>query len=387
MHVLFVAHSSELSGGANRSLLSLMTRLRDRWGVHPSVLVPGEKGELGRVCETEGIPVYVGHYHRCCTVFQRGPKDVLRLAKLLAAPVLDAVQARHLDACLPNTFDLIYSNERMVMAGAYLAKRRAVPHIWHVRSFAKENSVRYPPGYYRFMDRYAQRIVLISQSLFQSFSSHICEEKLVMVHNGVAVEDYGTEHQPHEGYRLLLTGRIVPPKGQLEAIQALELLQKKHPGRFQLYFAGQVPAYDASGYRQTLQKYIAQAGLEEYVHFLGEVQDMRQVRSQMDLELVCAWCETFGRVTVEAMCARLPVVGTATGGTPEIIADGVTGLLYPLHAVDRLAQSILWCADHPEQAAQMAQAGYLRAKDHFSVEAMVDKVHGVIATTLGRENA
>lgn len=387
MNVLFVAHSSELSGGANRSLLSLMKGLRDRWDICPSVLVPGEKGELGRVCETEGIPVYVGNYHRCCTVFHRSPKDVLRLAKLLAAPALDSLQAKRLDACLPDAFDLIYSNERMVMVGAYLAKRRAVPHVWHVRSFAKENSVHYPPGYYRFMDRHAQRIVLISQSLFQSFSSHICEKKLAMVHNGVAVEDYVTEHQPHKGYRLLLTGRIVPPKGQLEAIQALQRLQKERKGQFQLYFAGQVPAYDAGGYRQTLQKYIAQAELGELVHFLGEVPDMRQVRGQMDLELVCAWCETFGRVTVEAMCARLPVVGTDTGGTPEIVADGVTGLLYPLHDVDRLAEHILWCADHPEQAAAMAEAGYQRAKDSFSVETMVDKVHGVISTTLGRENA
>lgn len=386
MNILFVAHSPELSGGANRSLLSLMIGLRDRWGICPSVLVPGETGELGQACRQEGIPVYVGVYHSCCTVFRREPRDILRLGKLLAAPLLDRCQARRLERRLPRDFDLIYSNERMVMMGAFLAKSRGIPHVWHVRSFARENGVHYPPGYVHFMARHAERIVPISQALRQSLAACIAPEKLAMVHNGVAVEDYEVPaRQPHEDYRLLLTGRIVPPKGQLEAIDALALLHKKQPGQFHLYFAGQVPGYDGGEYRQLLEKRIAQAGLGDCVHFLGEVADIRQIRSQMDLELVCAWCETFGRVTIEAMCARLPVIGTNTGGTSEIIVNEKTGLLYPPHDTQLLSEQILWCAAHPEQTRQMAEAGYQRVCECFSIQATVDKVYAVISQAVSSE--
>ena len=182
-----------------------------------------------------------------------------------------------------------------------------------------------------------------------------------------------------------LTGRIVPPKGQLEAIDALALLHKKQPGQFHLYFAGQVPGYDGGEYRHLLEKRITQAGLGDCVHFLGEVADIRQIRSQMDLELVCAWCETFGRVTIEAMCARLPVIGTNTGGTPEIIVNEKTGLLYPPHDTQLLSEQILWCAVHPEQTRQMAEAGYQRVRECFSIQATVDKVYAVISQAVSSE--
>lgn len=386
MKVLFVAHSAELSGGANRSLLSVMKGLRDDWGVCPSVLVPAADGELERVCRKEKIPVYVGNYHSCCTVFQHEAKDFFRFCKLFAAPVIDWFRSGKLNAELPDDFDLIYSNERMVVAGAYLAKRRKVPHVWHVRSFARENATFYPPFYYTLMDRCAQRIILISGALFASFSKQISPEKLRMVHNGVELAEYGAdEKKPHNGYRLLLTGRIVPPKGQAEAVQALKILQKKKPDQFALYFAGDIPPYDAGDYKQKLQNEIAEAGLKDRVHFLGEVQNMSALRQEMDVELVCSWCETFGRVTVEAMCAKLPVVGSNAGGTPEIIVDRQTGLLYEPHDAEQLAERILWCSEHPAEVSEMVEKGYLRAKEHFSIDAAVRNIFSVISEIAAEE--
>ena len=386
MKVLFVAHSAELSGGANRSLLSVMKGLRDQWGIMPSVLVPAAGGELQEVCNKEKIPVFAGKYHTCCTVFRREAKDILRCGKLIAAPMLDWCCAKKLNSELPQDFDLIYTNERMIVVGAYLASMRKIPHIWHVRSFAGENATYYPPFYYRLMNRLAQRIVLISEALRNTFAERMDSKKLRMIHNGVELGKYSIDAKiPHEKCRLLLTGRIVPPKGQLEAIQALEILHRHKPDGFELYFAGSIPEYDAGNYELQLKNYIAAAGLEKHVHFLGDVQNISELRQEIDIELVCSWCETFGRVTVEAMFAKIPVIGSNAGGTPEIIVDKQTGLLYSPHDAEQLAELILWCTDHPAEVAEMVEKGYQRAKDHFAIEAAVRKIYSVISEVIEEE--
>lgn len=382
MKILFVAHSADLSGGANRSLLSIMRGLQNTCGVEPCVLLPASGGEMQRECEKEGIPVFSSGYHTCCTVYRQEIRDVLRFCKLFIAPVLDWYHVLQLRNRLPEDIDLVYTNERMVVVGGYLAKLRKIPHIWHVRSFSVENATHYPPGYYRLMARYADRIVLISRALFASFASHISEEKLSMVHNGVEIRDYAvSEKVPHSDFRMLLTGRIVPPKGQYDAVQALAKLKGRTAKKLELYFAGDIPQYDAGTYKAELEQLIRESGLQENVHFLGEVQNITALRKEMDLELVCSWCETFGRVTVEAMCAKLPVIGSDSGGTPEILLDGVTGLLYQPQNADQLAEKILWCTEHPEETAAMAEAGYRRAWENFSIDATVKKIHHVIEQT------
>ena len=172
----------------------------------------------------------------------------------------------------------------------------------------------------------------------------------------------------------------------MEAIQALEILQGLESDKFELYFAGGVPAYDAGDYGIHLQEYVASAKLEKQVHFLGNVKNITELRRKMDLELVCSWCETFGRVTVEAMCAKLPVIGSNTGGTSEIIVEGQTGLLYELHNVKQLAQLISWCAEHPIEASQMAEKGYQRVKEHFAIETVVQKIYSVILEVTEENN-
>ncbi len=89
MKILFIAHSGELSGGANRSLLTLMEGLREQYGVSPGVLIPGVDTPLENRCKAAGIPVYSGVYHTCRTVLRHTPKDLLRAGNLLLSSMLD----------------------------------------------------------------------------------------------------------------------------------------------------------------------------------------------------------------------------------------------------------------------------------------------------------
>ena len=379
MKILFIAHSGEISGGANRSLLTLMTGLRERFSVLPSVLIPGNNTQLEKQCKAVGIPVYTARYHTCCTVFHRTPKDLLRAAKLLLAPMLDRQEAKRLNHALPADFDLYYTNDRMICVGGYLAHLRGKPHVWHVRSFSRANRTWFPPAWYRKMNQYADRIVLVSQALYEDFARHIPSEKLRRVYVGLEPERYLCfDRPPRQGFRLLLAGRLTPVKGQEDALRALYILVHRYGADAYLSFAGQAPAYEGQAYVRRLLAMTTRLGLENRVSFLGEVEDLSAIRAETDVELMCSWMEPFGRTTVETMLAGLPVVGAKAGGTPEILVDGTTGLLFSPRDVSALAEKLNWLREHPEAAMAMGRAGQERALQCFTAAQMVSGVMEVL---------
>jgi starch synthase len=93
-------------------------------------------------------------------------------------------------------------------------------------------------------------------------------------------------------------------------------------------------------------------------------------------------------VTIEAMAFGLPVLGTAAGGTPEIIADGRTGLLYP---VGEAGQAVL--ADHlerlvrdPAHARRLGEAGRERALGYFRQRRFLAELHEALASVRPAES-
>jgi glycosyltransferase involved in cell wall biosynthesis len=117
-----------------------------------------------------------------------------------------------------------------------------------------------------------------------------------------------------------VVGRLDEKKGQLEVIQALSLL-KDSEKNIHVVFIGDKTKNEADAYVQKLQHAIEFNHLQEKTTFLPHQSDMQLLYSAFDLVIVPSWEETFGTVTIEAMASGVPVIGSNTAGTAEILGN------------------------------------------------------------------
>jgi len=145
--------------------------------------------------------------------------------------------------------------------------------------------------------------------------------------------------------------------------------------------------FGEEAYKASLRTQAARLGLTDRVHFLGFRSDVPRLMRTVDIvALTSSVPEAFGRVVVEGMLARRPVIATGVGGVPEIVTDG-TGLLVPPGDAQALASAFTRLLSDPMFADDVARKGRLRATTHFTVEAMVDRKTSHIEAAIRKEAA
>jgi glycosyltransferase involved in cell wall biosynthesis len=150
--------------------------------------------------------------------------------------------------------------------------------------------------------------------------------------------------------------------GRLSAEKGIEALcrawRRLEPN---LYVAGDGPL------RQSLMR-----GAPGNVHFLGRLStgDLHQLLSSVEFVVVPSECyETFGRSVIDAYAARAPVLGASIGAIPELVEEGVTGLLFRPGVEEDLAGKARWLFEHPDEALAMGERACLLQQAQFSPEA------------------
>jgi glycosyltransferase involved in cell wall biosynthesis len=94
----------------------------------------------------------------------------------------------------------------------------------------------------------------------------------------------------------------------------------------------------------------------------------------LDVYVLPSHVEGMSMGLIEAMAAGRPIVATDAGGNAENVIDGVSGLIVPPRAPDRLADAILTLLKDPERARAMGAAAQRRAREHFTVDVMVQRL-------------
>jgi glycosyltransferase involved in cell wall biosynthesis len=163
--------------------------------------------------------------------------------------------------------------------------------------------------------------------------------------------------------RLLFFGRVIPSKGVGDAIEALGRLGHDGNARVTLRLRGQG---DLDWARAVAREH----GVEERVEVLGPADDaeLRDELREAHLAVMPSHYEAFGLAFAEAQAAGLPVVAYRAGSVPEVVEDGVTGWLAPLHDVDALTACLRRALDDPAATHAAGLAGRERVQRLFTWE-------------------
>lgn len=200
-------------------------------------------------------------------------------------------------------------------------------------------------------------------------STSFREDRCYTVYNGVDLDRFrhAGDSRLREGLTieaesvvLLYAGAIIPEKGVVYLMNALREMTDRFPG-ISLIVAGGASMWSRpSAYEVSIRE----QARDLPVHFLGVVEhkDMPEVYHAADIVVVpSVFEEPFGIVQAEAMAAGKPVVSSAVGGIPEVIAHGETGFLTPPADVDGLAKAISLLASDEALRRKFGEAGRQRA--------------------------
>ena len=276
--------------------------------------------------------------------------------------------------------DFIYTNTSVIPMGAVVAFLLNKRHVWHIREFV-DLLLKLDFGNRTFgalLDK-SDAVIVNSDSLKEYISKFTgIKNKINRIYNGIALKKEFDEkfksikkiNEFCQPYTFGMVGQILlEKKGHGDALKAIQSLKIKFPN-IKLVIAG-------DGEIDKLESLIKQLGIESYVKLIGFINDPYDLYYSIDAILMCSRFEEFGRVTVEAMSASLPVIGSNNTGTKEIIHHEYTGLLYN-NGPDDLAKAMARFIENPSWARQLGLNGWQVAKENYNNEIYSDSVFKIL---------
>jgi glycosyltransferase involved in cell wall biosynthesis len=324
--------------GAERSLLALAPLLRER-GV--ALTLASASGALPEAWSAAGFPYIEIPFAdrqglRNSSGRRPGPT-------VLAKEVAETLGTARRLASLAKSFDMIHSNSLWTHLDCALAGRIAHrPVLLELHDLVR-------PGLGRHVQRAAVSLasctIAVSRAVAESVGGR--PRNVHVVPQGVDPERF-QPGPPDASWRARLSsdpeepiigvvGRVDPEKGIRTVVQAMAMLEG--PARRSHLAVVGAPALDDGSYESELRAEAAGV-LGDRCRFVGPVDDVPTVLRSLDVLVNASTSEPFGLSVLEAQACGVPVIGTASGGIPEFVTDGETGLLVEPGRADALAAGL-----------------------------------------------
>ncbi len=278
--------------------------------------------------------------------------------------------------------------------GRIAARRVGIPIVAVSRGWTWENlKVRAYEAADRANLRFVDRVVAVSEGQGERVRrTGVPSSRLSVIRNAARLNAFAV---PDADYRrklrelfptdtplshiVLAAGRLSPEKGFGVLIESLPAVLRRHPGcGFAIFGEG--------AERGALERRIAELGLGERVRLPGFTADLDKYLPWADAVVLPSFTEGLPNIALEASAAGVPVVATAVGGTPEVVADGETGFLVPSGRPDRIAEELNRLLDSPDLRRSMGGAGRARMRERFTFEAQARRYSELFASLLARRS-
>jgi glycosyltransferase involved in cell wall biosynthesis len=281
-----------------------------------------------------------------------------------------------------NAFSLVLSNSpRAATIGGLAARLTGRPSVTHVRDIVHSP----------FGRTVARRVLAFASDAFVAASvatrDIITLDRVVrVIHDGLTPEMLRLTppvlRQQRKEPRVGMVAHLSPWKGHADFIRAAALVLERYPAARFVCFGGDSGQAPLVAYRRVLEQMIRELGIHDRVRLAGASADVLEEIAQLDVFVHPPTApDPFPGAVLEAAALCRPIVATRTGGIPEIIADGRSGLLVPAREPRQLADAIIELLDNRERAASCGREAR-HAAERFTMAATLDGVEALYAQLL-----
>ena len=348
-------------GGENQILL-LALGLRARG--HKVLVLAPEKSPLLERCKESGIDAQA--LNICCELDIIG---VFRLIRILRAQRPGILHLHDSHAVLPGQL------------AARVMSRNGFRTVAHRRTFFALNSR------WKYQGR-IDRIIAISHAVRERMlSAGIPPSVIRVVYSGLdfqaplaaqspEVNDFRkVNHLPKDTFLICHAAALSAEKRQQDIIEALhqsnQLLKTRHLPPVHLALAG------IGDQEEPLRALVRSRGLEEHVHFLGFIRDLRPLWASSSLAIFASEAEGLCTALIEAQGAGLPAIVTRAGGMVEVVEHESNGVIVEVGDIPAMTAAIMRLHQNPALLQRMQVAARARVCEKFSADAMVEGVLSV----------
>jgi len=380
MRVLAVDQSGVL-GGAELSLLEVMKTMR---GTNETVLF--DDGPFRIALEAAGVKVDVLDGAALGTLSKEG--GMKRPGAGMIGGVMGLVRGT---LAKSRNSDVIYVNtQRAMVVGAIAGLISRRPVVWHLRDIVSpEHFGKAQLTIIKWCTKLMlERVIANSTASAAALTAltRMKEDRLDVVFNGISAEPFTelesvAQHElrarfglPQDTFLVGSFSRLARWKGQHILLEALLEAPEMHAVLVGAALFGE-DAYEAE-----LRAYVLEHGLADRVHFLGFQHDIAACMKAVDVVAHTSISpEPFGRVIIEGMLAKRPIVAARAGGVTDIVKDRENGILCTPGDVRSLADALGELSADAGLRNRLVEQGYANAISRFGTERYVESVQKILS--------
>ena len=377
-------------GGAEVSLLEVVSRLRDSYEFH--LLVPAE-GPLAEAAGRAGAKTWILPWPEVIcrtgeTAMRAGPVQLLRAALKLRAFTREL--SALLDEIQPAAF--ITNAVKAHIVGALARRPRHIPLIWYMRDGLEDRIL--SRKLLRLLSSRCDRTICISHYVLSQLREYVSVSiPAEVIYNIVDLNRFHPEVRPASDLRKApgdvwfgIVGPITPLKGHDVFLAAAEKVLGELPNAvFVIVGNNNYSTQGGHGYQEMLQQKSGKV-LGERVKFLGFRHDVPAVLSQLDVLVQSnRGPEGLGRSLLEAMACGVPVIAVDRWGPAELVQHGETGLLFAPLDADALARHMLTLGRDESLRQFMGKLGHSWMQENFVARKLAGDVNQVLAGVIASQ--
>lgn len=372
MKVLYICNRGEI-GGATKAILNTIKELKKN-KIEPIVITPNKNSYVQKECDQMNVECHYIKYYEIGYAFN--DFDFKKFIKLLIMPFLWLLNIIVNNNSISkinkvinfDEIDFIHSNTNRDNFGVMLSQKYRKRHIMHLREFDTDffNLKYLKKDIYKYFDENTTVFIAVSNAIKDYYiKKGIDKNKIVVVYDGIDDKNikFKKDYSYKEKIKILMLSNIAENKGQIQLIEAINLMNNEIKSKIFVDFYGT----GSNTYIEKLKKVIKNYNLENQFNFLGYSNNVYDIVKNYDIGITASKIEGFGMVTVEYMLSGLPVIVSDTGANIEIIRNNYNGLVYKYGDCNDLKSKICSLVNDKNKSEKLAIQAMNDANEKYTI--------------------